>query len=126
MSCCSLPYGYSGVPAAPTNVRISAITCTSATVSWDGVDDATRYRLEWMLINNPFRTSTRSRTGRASITSYTLNRLSESGEYSVQVTSLQNRIEGGTSPSVTFTASCGGAAVDDGNNVNGNNFVWMC
>lgn len=97
---------HSGTPAAPTNVRISTIACTSVTVSWDGVNDATQYQVEWMLINDPFRTVTGSRTASASLTSHTLTRLIQYSEYSVQVTSLRNRISGDSSPPVTFTVDC--------------------
>ena len=109
------------MPAAPTNLRISAITCTSATLSWDGAGDATQYQVQWMLINaGPGRTASGSRTASAALTSYTLMRLTESSEYFVQVTSLRNGIRGDSS-SVTFTANC--PAGDDGNSINGNDFV---
>ena len=96
---------------------ISAITCTSATVSWDGVDDATQYQVQWMLINDPSRMVNGSRTASASLTSYTLTRLIESSEYTVQVTSLSNQIRGDSSPPVTFTVSCG--SDNNGNRING-------
>ena len=97
-------HAYSGAPAAPTNVRISQFTCTSVTVSWDGVDDATGYSVEWMLINNRFRAANGLRTVSASINSITVARLLESSQYSVEVTSIQNGVLGG-STLVTF-ASC--------------------
>ena len=110
---------YSGAPAAPTNVRVSPRTCTSVTVSWDGVNGATAYRVRWMLINNQFRTANGMRTASASLTSITLTGLFESSQYSVEVTSIQNEVIGG-STLVTFTASCtGGRDINDNNN-NGN------
>lgn len=38
-------------PAAPTNLRIEAITDTSATVAWDGVEGATDYDLNYKTLS---------------------------------------------------------------------------
>ena len=88
--------------AAPTNVRITEITCTTATVVWDVVDDATGYRVDYELINSrtTSHTGSQTRSGSNPPSSSTLERLRSSSEYSVNVTSLEN---GGTSPPVTFT-----------------------
>jgi len=94
---------HSGAPAAPTNVRISSVTCTSVRVSWDGVDDATGYSVEWMLINDWFREVHGSYTVNTSITGITLTGLFESSQYSVEVTSIQNGVPGGNIILVTFT-----------------------
>jgi len=118
-------------PTAPSNVRISAITCTSAVVSWDKVDDASGYKIQWRLIDDVIRSS-----GTATLSGlrYTLDNLrvpfSEniSRQYSVQVTSIQNGIEGGTSPVQMFTTNCGDSEdvnSRDSSNIKGNSFVML-
>ena len=87
--------------AAPTNVRITEITCTTALVAWDVVDDAIGYRVDY--VNSDDSGSHRgSWTGRGSNppSNHMLEGLRSSREYSVTVTSLEN---GGTSSPVTFT-----------------------
>ena len=101
-------------PAAPTIIEI---TCTTATVSWDEVDGATEYKVQWSPING-----SHGPIGHRSFkgTNATITNLQQSSVYSVTVTvtSLQN---GGTSPPVTFTTDCG-----DNNDVNGNVINYTC
>ena len=107
-------------PTAPTNVRITEITCETATVVWDVVDDATGYRVNYELINSG---NSGSQTGSHAITaigsdvpnSYTIDQLRPSREYSVTVTSLPDN--GGTSSPVTFTTH---SNCNNSSNMNGN------
>jgi len=119
-------------PAAPSNVRISAITCTSAVVSWDKVDDASGYEIQWRLIDDMIRSSGTVTLSGLRTYSYTLDnlhvRFSISRQYSVEVTSIQNRIRGGTSPVQMFTTNCGDSEDvnnRDSGNINGNSFVIL-
>ena len=99
--------------AAPT---INAITCTTATVSWDEVDDATGYNVQWSPINGSGPIGHSFFKG----TNATITNLQQSSAYSVTVTvtSLQNV---GTSPPVTFTTDCG-----NNNSINGNVINHAC
>lgn len=90
------------VVAAPTNIQI---VCRTAVMSWDDVDNATGYELLWRLLDGESDYE-RIRLVR-NRTEVTLRNLSASTEeiarqYSVKVTSVRNRVEGGTSPELVF------------------------
>lgn len=94
-------YSADGV-AAPTNIQL---VCRTAVISWDEVDDATGYELLWRLLDGGSDYQ-RLRVVR-NRTEVTLRNLSASTkeiaqQYSIKVTSLQNRIEGGSSPEFVF------------------------
>ena len=93
---------YAGVLAAPTNIQI---ICRNAGISWDDVDNATGYELLWRLQDGESDYEkirvVRNRTNIG------LRNLSASSEdipqrYSVKLTSLQNRVEGESSPEFVF------------------------
>ena len=107
-------------PTAPTNVRITEITCETATVVWDLVDDATGYRVNYELINSGNSGSqtaeyTFTRIGSYAPNSFAIDELRSSSEYSVTVTSLPDN--GGTSSTVTCTTH---SNCDNSSNMNGN------
>ena len=90
--------------AAPTNIHL---VCRTAVISWDEVDDATGYELLWRLLDGESDYQ-RLRVIR-NRTEVTLRNLSASTDheeiarqYSVKLTSLRNRIEGGSSPEFVF------------------------
>ena len=99
-------------------MKITEITCTTALVTWDVVDDAIGYEVDYVLINSDSGsfTGTQTRIGSNPPNSLMLEGLRSSSDYSVTVTSLQN---GGTSQAVTFTTNSNGNC-DNSNNMNGN------
>ena len=83
------------------------------TVSWSGVNGATGYSVEWMLMNDQFRTASGLHTVGASITSITLSELFESSQYLVEVTSIQP-VDSGSSTGPVYPGSATGP-VDQAN-----------
>ena len=89
--------------SAPTSVRVSEVTDSSALISWDGVDDVNEYHVQWRLLNESV-TMTTDVTG--GITDITLNNLLPNRQYGVTVSSLS--IVGvvvNSSTEVTFTTN---------------------
>ena len=93
---------FTDIVAAPTNIQL---VCRTAVISWDEVDNATSYELLWRLLdgNSDYQ---RLRVIR-NRTEVTLRNLSTSTEeiarqYSIKITSVRNRIEGGHSPEFIF------------------------
>ena len=88
--------------AAPTNIQL---VCRTAVISWDEVDNATGYELLWRLLDGE--SDYQKLRVIRNRTEVTLRNLSASTEeiarqYSVKLTSLRNRIEGGSSPEFVF------------------------
>ena len=112
---------------APTNIRLSEVTCTSVTVSWDEVDGTTDYEIEYESINDNdvFHSSGQSRftSSRTSDTLQLQIGESVSRQYSIQVSSLQNELRS-SAPLIIFSTNCS----DNGSNINGNKLVviYVC
>ena len=105
-------------PAAPTNVTITEITCETATVVWDVVDNAIGYRVDYelQLISSSTAYSESHIVIDSDVpNSCTIEQLESSSEYLVTVTSLSDN--GGTSSPVTFTTH---SNCDNSSNMNGN------
>ena len=98
-----MPYIFSikGI-SAPTSVRVSEITDSSALISWDGVDNVNEYHVQWRLLNESV-TMTTNVTG--GITDVTLNNLLSNRQYEVTVSSLSIGVVVNASAEVTFTTN---------------------
>ena len=89
--------------SAPTSVRVSEVTDSSALILWDGVDDVNEYHVQWRLLNESV-TMTTDVTG--GITDIILNNLLSNRQYGVTVSSLSIAREVvNSSTEVTFTTN---------------------
>ena len=99
------------VPAPPTNVKVSNITCTSALVSWDEATDGSHYNVEWRLLND---TAVAGSTGSQDISDQHLmmmRGLQPSDDhvmnYIVSVSGIREGVKGNSSDVVFSTHSNG-------------------
>lgn len=99
------------VPAPPTNVKVSNITCTSALVSWDEATDGSHYNVEWRLLNH---TAVAGSTGSQDIRDQhhmMMSDLQPSDDhvmsYIVSVSSIRKGVKGNSTDVVFSTRSNG-------------------
>ena len=98
------------IPAPPTNVKVSNITCTSALVSWDEAANGSDYNVEWRLQNDTA-ANIRSQDVRGQH-HMTMSNLQPSNDnvmnnYIVSVSSIREGVKGSSSDIVFSTRSNG-------------------
>ena len=105
-------YLFLDIPAPPTNVKMSEITCTSARVSWDEATDGSviDYNVEWRLLNDTA-ANTRSQEIRGG-DHFMLSNLQPSNDnmvndYVVSVSSVREGVKGNSSDVIFTTHSHG-------------------
>ena len=99
------------IPATPTNVQISEVTCTSALVSWDEPADASGivdYNIEWGLLDDQGNTRSKDVSGQHH---FELRNLQPSNDYmNDYVVSVSIVVDGvkGNSSNATFSTRSNG------------------
>ena len=84
---------------APSNVRISEVTTSSAVVTWDIVNNVNEYQVEWGILDGGV-TMTTDVTG--GINNATLRELEPNRQYAVGVSVLNNGVVVNSSTEVLF------------------------
>jgi hypothetical protein len=110
---CQAPSG-GGTCGAPTGLASSAITSTSATVSWGAVSGATDYNLQWKLTS----ASTWTTVSAIATTTSNLTGLTANSSYDFQVQANCSGTASAYSTASSFTTSVAGGGCVDTNEPN--------